>query len=314
LNNHIPAALLLLVLMFQLFDYGTRDKTAWAFLAGLTAGALFDVEIPVGGIFGLVSFAVVAAASKERRLAKLAAYSLGGVLPILGMGLLNYCVLGQFKPQYVGAGGTFQIPLPVLDPYYFFSILFGARGFFIYMPALFVGALVAFATWRTLDFAKRAVLCGACAVILFYGFFTNEYGGWAYGFRYLIPLIPVFWYFLAKDFAPRWGARRYFCLCALLLWGLLTSYVGALNPWCNAFEGAKTEPGKIDYEVRNTFLSNLLYASYKSDPDSLVSRLLVEKVYGPRVAGDYLYEAFINTKEFEQIAKMKERVAKRGGP
>ena len=37
----------------------------------------------------------------------------------------------------------------------------------------------------------KVFLVAAAAVMLFYLFFTVEFGGWAYGFRYLMPVIPI---------------------------------------------------------------------------------------------------------------------------
>jgi hypothetical protein len=152
---------------------------------------------------------------------------------------------------------------------------------------------------------EAPLLAAAGASVLFYGFFTNEYGGWAYGFRYLIPLIPLLWFFIARDFAPRWGSWSYRLLCALLLWGLLASYVGANNPWCAAYEGVRSGPNSTDYYVRNSFLSNLMALSFEQNPDGELFRFLSEKVYGPPLAAASLNEAFVNAKKIEELKRLR---------
>lgn len=313
MNNHTPSAFLLLLLAFQLVEYAGTPSPSRAFLAGLTAGLLLDFEIPVGAFFGVGAFVSVALASgEEGRLRKLCLYSLGGLLPILFMLLLNHIAFGRMLPQYIGAGssGTFKLPLPGPSSFgYAFDVLFGARGFFSYMPAMLfiVPALLRRRSLPPSSKAKveTALLWTCGAVALFYVVCTNEYGGWAYGFRYLVPLIPIVWLFIARDCAPAIGSARYALLCALLLWGLVVSYVGAYNPWCNVYEGFRSPPGSVDFQVRNSFAANLLCIGFEAGPDSPLFKLLAEKVYGKELAAKYLVEAFINMKNLESLAKVK---------
>ena len=69
---------------------------------------------------------------------------------------------------------------------------------------------------------------------------TNEFGGAAYGFRYLIPLIPVLWYFagvwlLEQRSKAVWGIAAVF-----ILWGVAASLAGAYAPFGLAFEGHRS--------------------------------------------------------------------------
>lgn len=308
MNNHTPSALLLFILFMQLMDYPAKESMPRAFLIGVTAGILFNLEIPAGGLFGISSFLIVLLYSKSRMPAKTVLYSIGGLLPIFMMCLINYIAIGKIYPQYMGAGGTFQPG--VTDKSfigYFIDILFCGRGFFVYMPALLLIIPVLLMNRKILKNRLEAIiLATVAALILFYGFCTNEYGGWAYGFRYLIPIIPVLWFFIAREYAPKVKSWQYAALCVLILWGVATSYVGTYNPWCSCYEGYRSPPNTVDHYIRNTFAANLLCISFEHDPDSMLSRFLIKKVYGPVLAAAYLNEAFGNTKEIDKLIELRE--------
>ncbi|MFA7230161.1 MAG: hypothetical protein WC071_02710 [Victivallaceae bacterium] len=307
MNNHTPAALLLFLLFMQLMDYRRKDSIVAALLIGLTAGALVDVEIPVGGLFGIAAFVAVLLLSKKLRLAKAAVYGIGGLLPIGLMGVVNYIATGQFYPQYIGAGGTYSPGFEHISLFgYFVDILFGNRGFFSYMPAmLFIFPVLILNRRIFKNSLELIIISTIAAIIIFYGLFTNEYGGWAYGFRYLIPIIPVVWYFIAREYAPKVNSWQYKVLSVLIVWGVATSYVGAYNPWCSAYEAYRSPAGKIDHYVRNTFAANLLCMSFENNPESALSRFLIFKVYGQARAVMYMQEAFTNTKDIEELARLQ---------
>ena len=307
MNNHTPAALILFILFMQLMDYPVKDSMTRAFMIGVTAGVLLTVEIPVGGILGISSFLIVPLFSKERKLAKSAFYSAGGLLPIFVMCIINYIATGRIYPQYFGTGGTFQIALTDISGDYFLNILFWNRGFFSYMPAMLFIIPALLINRRILkNRLEGIVLLTAAAIILFYGLFTGEYGGWAYGFRYLIPIIPVIWFFIAREYAPKVHSWQYIALCGLIFCGIVTSYAGTYNPWCSCYEASRSLPNSVNYYVRNSFAANVLCISFEQNPDSELSRFMINRVYGPVIATAYLNEAFINTKNIEKLLQLRE--------
>ena len=308
MNNHTPAALLLWMLCMQLMDYPGKGTMAAAFLAGLTAGCLFDLEMAIGCLFGISAFAIIARASTERKFAMTAVYSIGGLLPIMAMGGINYIAFGRITPQYLGTGGTYS-PGAVWQNNigYFADILFGGRGFFSYMPAmLFIIPVLLINRKIFKNCAESIILMAVAAVILFYGIFTKEYGGWAYGFRYLIPVIPVIWFFISREYAPKIHSWQYGVLVILILWGVITSYAGTYNPWCNCYERENTHPLAVEYNIRNTFAANLLCMSFEHDPESAFSRFLIFNVYGQRLAVAYLNQAFVNTRKIDELIHLRE--------
>ncbi len=311
MNNHTPAALILFILFLQFMDYSAKDTVLRAFMIGITAGVLLNVEIPVGGILGISSFLTVLLLSKEQKAAKTAIYSLGGLLPIFAMCLVNYIAIGRFLPQYLGAGGSYQPSLSNISVEYFWNILFWNRGFFSYMPAMLFIIPVLLINRKILkNRLELIVLLTIAAIILFYGLFTAEYGGWAYGFRYLIPVIPVLWFFIAREYAPKIHSWQYAVLSVLIFWGIITSYVGSYNPWCSCYEATNSKPNSVDHYVRCSFAANLLCISFEQDPDSVLSRFMINNVYGPVVAAAYLNEAFVNTKNIEKLLQLREYCVK----
>ena len=131
----------------------------------------------------------------------------------------------------------------------------------------------------------------------FYIVLTNEFGGWAYGFRYLIPAIPV-WSFLAGRWVlPVSGKKARICLGAvsavLLVWGVVTSFVGAYFPFCCSYEGFRTPPKHFSQSVRSSFGGNLLCWSYEHHPDSALTRTLFRH-YGEKAALEHLFWSFVN--------------------
>lgn len=313
MNNHTPAALLLWILCMQLMDYNSKKTVVSTFIIGITAGTLLDLEIPIGSMFGLAAFVIVLLCSKERKFTKTTVYSIGGMLPIMIMVSMNYIVFDRILPQYIAKGGTYTPPS--IDwgnsISYFSDIILGNRGFFSYMPAmLFIIPVLLLNNRISKNRIESILLLTVLLVILFYGMFTNEYGGWAYGFRYLIPIIPVLWFFIAREYAPKTNSWHYVVLMIFIAWGVVTSYVGTYNPWCSCYEGKNTQPTAVEYDVRNTFTANLLCMSFEKNPESVLSRFLIFKVYGQPQAVAYLNQAFFNAKNIDGLRNIREYCSK----
>lgn len=146
------------------------------------------------------------------------------------------------------------------------------------------------------------------AVFLYYGVETGDYGGWAYGFRFLIPLIPIlFWYAALWCSLNAQPARRALFAVALAV-GLVTSAVGAYNPWPIAYEGAAEEEGAVQQHVRNTFTANLLCIAFQSDPESRLTRFMSRKVFDYNIARSYLMMSYLNMRRPDLIDEVKKRM------
>jgi hypothetical protein len=201
---------------------------------------------------------------------------------------LNLASHGSALPAYLLpygralAAGGFQaspaaIASPGLDAAYVWNVTLGGRGLFSYMPAL----LFALAALAPASASARAVTGDGSALALAlaiggaYVLLTDDYGGWAYGCRYLVPLIPLVYLAACEGLGVllRGGARRGVLAgwVALTAVGVLTSAVGAWNPWPVCFEGAATRArlsagsrgAFLDDHARNPFLANALCLTVK---------------------------------------------------
>ena len=309
INNHTPAALLLLLWFLLLEEVCRARRPGYALSAGLAAGLAFTMEIPVGVIIGLAGLPAVFQTTRETRNWRLgAAYCLGGAAAAALFPVVNYLAFGTILPLYLAGSGTYQPGAAFhFEVGYWWETLFGRRGLFSYQP-LVLGALPALLWWRGLTRPEKALAGGCGAVIMFYLTFTNEYGGWAYGFRYLVAVLPGLWFLAARRWLPVCrGIGRQAVLTVLAGIGFCTALVGSYNPFCSGYEGYRSPPGTIDHEVRNSFTANLLAASFERDPDGGLTGMLF-RFYGEPVALRYLYEAYTNTKNIEKLAAVHDRL------
>ena len=289
-------------------------------MAGLVAGALLAIEIPTGGIFFLVGLLALASDRRPERRVTLLRYGLGFGIVTLSMALVNlfaygypldaYLVPGSFAfDESIHAAGAAGLRRPDNLPAYLFHLTLGQRGVFSHMPFLLL-ALGYLVTRRgTLPRLDRLAAAGILVLWVFYGTQTGIYGGWAYGFRFLVPVIPLlfWWSTLWVLESPR--AWRTGVAVVLLVVGLVTSWVGTGNPWPVAYEGVATRPGAIEDEVRSPLLSNLLVWSFERNPrGALFERLSTH--YGRPVTLGYLEAELWNRRRpdaRERLLRLAER-------
>ena len=131
---------------------------------------------------------------------------------------------------------------------------------------------------------------------------TSDYGGFCYGYRFLIPFAPVILLYVFLSFqAQRKKGVCYILFCAALGWGVITSYFGTQNPWNSGYEGSLTKKGNFNEKIKNGFLGNVYVFSYEKMPDSALTKYFIERVYGPQIAWLYLYEELLNRNENNKV-------------
>ncbi len=306
LNNHTPAALLILCMLIALEKYRRKPTEKAAVLAALSAGAVGLFDIPVGMICGIVALAGIGSLSPAaQRWKSLALVVISGGVVALAFLILNYCAYGTPVPLYLaGTTGTFGISIHgSLE--YIYQALFGFRGLFSYQPFLL---LVFPAVWCLRHKLRRSEWCAfflAFTVILFYLLFTNEYGGASYGFRYLIPIIPALWLLIARwvlEWKP--AAWKYLPLAVLLLWGAVTSLIGTYCPFCIANEGPRTPPGHFSQTIRSPFLANLLVMTFERNPEGEMTRRLIESIGDDDACFRHLYYSGIHMRNPDLVAAL----------
>lgn len=298
-NNHTPAALCVLGAYVALWKFSRRPTYQAAALAGLACGLLGALEIPGGVVFGLALIpAVLVASPKDMRTEYVLTVCCTVALAALCVFILNYSAYRNPLPLYLGQGGSYQ---PGTHSKSFFGYvaecLFTYRGIFSYQPFLLLAFPALWFCRRRLRGVEWVMMAATLVFTAFYVILTNEYGGWAYGFRYLIPVIPV-WSFLAGRWVltvPKRGARIALGVLSevLIFWGVVTSTVGAYFPFCCSYEGFRTPPRHFSRSVRSSFGGNLLCWSYEHHPESALTRSLFRH-YGETAAREHIFWSFVN--------------------
>ena len=314
INNHTVAAFLVFGL-FLLTEKATTEGGARpglnSFFAGLAGGLLCAVENPVGGIFSLTALICIFACGSKKRWSMIGMFFLGGLLPAMAMAILDYCGWGNILPVYlikdaynfkgnIHSSDFAGLRRPENYLVYFFNIMLGSRGLFSHMPFLlliFPAMLI-----PKKCFPKGTLkyfLFGCVATIIFYAFFTGDYGGWAYGFRFLIPIIPILFFAISKWLVC--DASKFFVILALplLAVGLITSSIGAYNPWPVCAEGASTNKKAIDRRIESPLKANLLCMLYEISPE----RAFKSGLYDHNTVRYYLPKALMNMRRLRKPTK-----------
>ena len=301
LNNHVPAALAVCGVYIMLEKFRQKPSSPLACGIGAVAGLATGLDIPLG----LLCCGTASLAVRQMTPGKNMFYTAAGSAAVVFLcGSLNFAAYGTWVPLYLaGTTGTFH-PTLMLDPGYWVETLIGWRGFFLYQPFLLFGLI----PQKKETVPDRWMYFFTLAGIVFYCTGTNEFGGAAYGFRYLIPLIPVLYYRSCKFLLfAAWNRKtKIVCPAVLLLWGGVTALVGAYAPFCVAFEGYRSPAGHFTRVVRSSFGGNLLCAGFEYAPDSVLTKNLIRH-YGKAAAYRFLYESYFNLKRPDLIRKTLNR-------
>lgn len=305
LSNHVPAALAVTGIMVLLDKYRRRQDARAAAWAGFCSGVLFTLDMVAGAVFLVTSVVSVwlTGNNEVRYKHALRCGVCGACIVIFGLSL-NHAAYGTILPLYVVSGGTFS---PGVNDkshlMYFIETLFTYRGLFSYQPLLFMVFPAVWFMRKKLCRNDWVMLFSAFIVIVIYCTITNEFGGFAYGFRYLVCIIPVLVYYAARFILERKDIRLTCCAAALGVAGIVTAFVGAYEPMCVAFEGFRSPQGHFTRSLRSTFMSNLLAWSYENDPDSFLTDKLI-KYYGTADSFRYLRAQYVITKHIASLEKL----------
>ena len=229
--NHAVAA----ALLFAACD------AAWSG-SGLLAGFLISLVVGIDTVPGLLFIPPLALALDDRAgrrglLRYGAALLLGAAmlvaadLFVLGSPWLPKMVPGAIDASSRMGPSVAGVLLPSSWTYPV-SALFGWHGFFSVSPVLLFGAwgLGRAARRGAPPFPRRLALAlaAACLVMIVgHALFVGSYGGWSYGFRYLIPIVPVLLFF-APAALDATGRRLFLPALAV---SILTALLGAYHPW-----------------------------------------------------------------------------------
>lgn len=298
-NNHVPAALAMLLAVLAAFD---RRPLACGTATGLAAA--IDLLPGLGAapfLLGMLLSGGTGTLPRPRRsmvVRFLGCATIGLVLAVATNVATTGSVLPpKFVPGAVDlsaqAGPSLAGVVLPQSPRYGLEILFGGHGLFLVSPILFVGV-----AGLAMHVRRRApgrdgpgdgcALAGetpqwrwltAALVfqVLVHALLAGSYGGWSYGYRYLIPIQPLLLLAAPVAMVPRAGRVA---LAALLGPSLLAAALGAYHPWPPAFEQV-TAGDPVASRVTQPVGGNAAAWLVEHFPDSEVTRVVGERFVDP---------------------------------
>ena len=226
LYSHVPAGILLFLGFLLL------RAQRWPWLAGILCGGAFVCDfvvvlaVPVLGCF---------AARRSWRSGALWLAGLAGPLAAWMLyntacfgGPLQLGFLAHADPRYAAAYGRGFLGMQVPEAGAFLGLTFSsARGLFFFTPALLLAPL---GWWKKRD-ADTVVSAAVCLAIFAFALTTVDWrAGWAYGPRYLVPMVPFLLIGVAtavRDRAPEHPRTMYLVVGGAV--GILWSSVAMLT-------------------------------------------------------------------------------------
>lgn len=234
--HHVPAAALLGTVAYGLWRQPHPTPAGWLGAgAGLALALAFDL---VTGVFAVALGAY--ALWRERRGPLW--MGLGALPVILVFAALNWQITGQPWPAYLYttgydyAGSLFGASVAGNQPadqvaVYLFDMLVGERGWLAFFPVSALYGLGVVLAGRPAPTRALALAIGAAtlAYVAYLATATNNYGGFAFGARWLLTPMPA----LAVLAVPRWPVSRSWLGVFLLLaaWSVAHGAWAARDVW-----------------------------------------------------------------------------------
>lgn len=197
-----------------------RENRGSAFTAGALLGISFLMEIPSALIIPL--FLIWMIVYRRSMLVYFAAGCILFCLPAFAYnafifgGPLNWPYKYVTRPELVAVHGRGYVGEHLPSLRVLGALMFGtSRGFFYFQPMLIMGIAGFVAGWRRRP-EIRLVVSAVAVSLLFYSGYEVWDGGWSFGPRFLVPLVPLFFYgcviWFSEPNAGRIGATVFFAL------------------------------------------------------------------------------------------------------
>ena len=243
-NNHSIAASAL-ILGLALYLMGQTDSSLrYNLLAGFFFGLSAASDIPTGLFF--LGFATLIFKSSSPRIEKWE-FIAAGLFPLMFHFIINYQIGGtilplQFVQEYLYFEGSqwtdgvrTNSPLAFLK-YMLLSIL-GPQGFLWYSPILvFLIPIIVKQSRKGRPFHEetRVIAISSLLLMMTYFLLTQNYGGWGYGIRWFVPMVPLLHIYLFDVDSllnSTWQKRLF---GGLVIYSFIVASIGLINPWSNA--------------------------------------------------------------------------------
>ena len=228
MNNHTPAAFFLLWGLWE-------ARRANPIRAGVALGTCVLLDPVFASIFG-----VCLAIGFLPSLRTVLRYGLGALPGLFTWFALNAASSGSLIPVLLTparagvdkswSSSGFVLPEGADYP---FHALFGHRGFFVYSPLFLVTILALPTIFRRLrgNHLDRCIILAVVATIGVHMLIAGGYGGWAYGYRYLIPLVAPF-----ALLAPTLWRSHPTAFTLAFVPSFLLALLGAYAPWVPSYQ------------------------------------------------------------------------------
>ncbi len=212
-------------------------------LAGFFFGLSAAVDIPTGLFFLGFAFLVLRSpATGTDTLGFIAA----GLFPLTFHFIINYHIGGTFLPlQFVREylyfeGSQWTDGMRTNSPLAFFKYMFlsmlGPQGFLWYSPILvFLIPILVKQSRKGRPFHQetRVIAIASLLLMMTYFLLTQNYGGWGYGIRWFVPLVPLLYVYLFDIDSllfSNWQKRLF---GGLVIYSFVVAVIGLINPWSN---------------------------------------------------------------------------------
>ena len=308
LNNHTlcASAMMGLILLLERCEETGLTRLR-AFMAGVMTGLLLNLEFVTGGVMGIAVFVFVLTSISPHRIENALMYATGAGLLILSEAGMNMISYGSPLPLYLSTHKPSFVEKNYLS--YAFHILFGYEGFFLYMPALLFAGFACASERMRRDRVFMCMMASTAAAMFLLAVGTSDFGGWCYGYRFLIPFAPVLLYYAAIFFGrPRPRLKRWKLFRLALLWGVVFSVVGVMNPWNASYEGSLTKKNALPEHFKNSFLANAFVFCWRTSPHSTLTQLFMDRVYGREYAMMYLMMELNNRNDDAGLRRLAEEI------
>jgi hypothetical protein len=249
--GHVPAALCLFAGFYLLVKASTQQESGWRiFWAGLLISLSANIDLTLA-IF-IVAFGLWVLFTRWRQLLP---YAIGVFIPFTASAVINYWAAGTIVPLYfdpkaydfVGTvlnttvGGTNGFYSLEFGLRYAYDMFVGQRGLLSFTPMLlfaFGGMVIAFRQRRQRGLIA-AMLGGSLVFATYLILRTDNFGGLAWGTRWFVPLVPLWWYFVYDAYCLMRDRPRASLVWRALFWmTVLISFAVAVQGLHDAWREA----------------------------------------------------------------------------
>jgi hypothetical protein len=243
--GHVPAALCFFAGFYLLTRESSQQRYLWA---GILIGLAANIDLTLA-LF-VVAFEIWTLVYRRKQAI---VFLIGAIVPFVLTSLLTYLAAGRLIPLYLDpnaynypgtvlnstAGGTNGFYSLEFGLNYAYNLLIGQHGVLAFTPLLIFACLGSVFVIRSNTGGLRgltvAMLGGSLAFTLYLILRTDNFGGAAWGMRWFVPLIPVWWYYAREAYVVM-RQSRFSAIGVLLFWGavllsFLTVIPGLRDAW-----------------------------------------------------------------------------------